>query len=263
MTVRFRVFRFEKGVGESRYDVFEVEEREGMTVLSGLFAIKEEQDGTLAFRYSCRGAVCGSCAVLINGGPRLACRTQGREVVRGGRVVRFMVYGPLALPRITTLRPGEVLVEPLPGFEVVKDLVVDIQGFFRAYRKITPWFRNTRPQERPGRMTPEDRERVRPYANCMLCGICCSVCPAQKRDPEFLGPAALAKAWRFISDSRFREKREILTIVDSPIGVWGCDTVYMCTEVCPREVPPTQGITAMRRLLLKAGIKKVLGGGER
>jgi succinate dehydrogenase / fumarate reductase iron-sulfur subunit len=262
LTVRFRVFRSGRGEEECRYDVFEVEEWEGMTVLGGLFAIKEEQDGSLAFRYSCRGAVCGSCAVLINRVPGLACRTQVRDVKNGGRVLELRVHGPLALPEITWLPPGEVLVEPLPGFKVVRDLVVDIRGFFRSYRRVTPWFRDGASEPGAGRMSPEDREKVRPYANCILCGICCAACPVHRRDPGFLGPAALAKAWRFISDARFREKEEVLRVVDSPRGVWGCDTVYMCTQVCPKEVPPTQGITAMRRLLLKEAVKKALGGGE-
>ena len=270
--VVFRVFRWEKGMDaegtkrdEGRYDVFHVEEREGMTVLEALFAIKEELDGTLAFRYSCRGAVCGSCAVLINGFPRLACRTQVREVMGGGRVFALDVRGPLALPRVRKTEPGEVLVEPLPGFKVIKDLVVDIKGFFNAYKEITPWFRDGAPGEGESRMSQRERERVEPYTNCILCGLCYSACPVQKRDPEFLGPASLAKAWRFISDPRFKErdKAEILEKVDSPRGVWGCDTVYMCTDVCPKKVPPTQGITSIRRQLLKNSIKKILGGGKR
>lgn len=259
--VTFRVFRSEKGRGaEERYDVFDLEETEGMTVLSGLFTIKEEFDGSLAFRYSCRGAVCGSCAMLINGVPRLACRTQVRDIITGGRVVTLDVRGAFALPRVRRIRPGEVVVEPLPGFKVLRDLVVDIEEFFNAYREITPWFRAGDISGRENRMSPEEREKVRPYANCILCGLCYAACPVQKRSPEFLGPAALAKAWRFIADSRFREKKELLEKVDSPRGVWGCDTVYLCTEVCPKDVPPTQGITAIRRQLLRNSLKSLIGG---
>ena len=159
--VVFRVFRWGKGDAErkdkGRYDVFQVKEKEGMSVLEALFTIKEGLDGTLAFRYSCRGAVCGSCAVSINGIPRLACRTLVTDVMGGERVVAMDVRGPLAMPRVRKTEPGEVLVEPLPGFKVIKDLVVDIKGFFEAYREITPWFRYDAPLQRESRMSRMER----------------------------------------------------------------------------------------------------------
>lgn len=260
-TVIFKVFRFERGGDERpRYDVYEVEEKPGMTVLEALFTIKEEYDGTLSFRYSCRGAVCGSCGVMINGIPRLACRTQVRDVKKGRHGLELVVKGPLATPKISRIDRGVIVVEPLPGFEVLKDLVVDIQGFFTNYREVTPWFRvEGNPSNREYLMFPEEREKLRPYVNCILCGICHAACPVPKRTPEFLGPAALAKAWRFIADPRFKEKKEVLERVDSFRGVWGCDTVYRCVEVCPKGVPPTQGVTAMRRMLLKDRFKALKG----
>jgi succinate dehydrogenase / fumarate reductase iron-sulfur subunit len=199
-----------------------------MNLLEALLGIQDEQDGTLSLRYSCRGAVCGSCAMRVNGNVVLACRTHVEELMK---------------------KPA--LIEPLPYFPVICDLIVDMSAFFEHYEKIEPYLHGkpvTRHQEY--RMEEEERKEIDPYINCILCGICFGVCPAFERDSEFLGPAILTKAFRFFIDPRDKRNGEILRITDSHGGVWGCNTVFQCVKVCPKEVPPTHAIVKMRRKIL-------------
>jgi len=200
-----------------------------MTVLEALFKIQEDLDPTLAFRYSCRGAVCGSCGMVINGHPNLACRVQ-----------------------LSQLPSTDVLLEPLPNLPLVKDLLVDMEPFWEAYRFIEPWLMPG-PREAQGehRVTEKNHGQVARFVNCILCACCYGSCPAVGRDETYLGPAALAKLFRFIRDSRDRRDwNQALGRVNGPHGVWGCDTVFRCVEACPKEVRPTDGITGLRRRLL-------------
>lgn len=250
--LRLRVFRFQEGK-ERRYDTFQVEERDGMTVLEALFKIQEELDPTLSFRYSCRGAVCGSCAMLINKIPRLACRTQVKDV-KARLIAPLQALGPFAKPALAGIERGEILVEPLPNLPPIKDLVVDMQPFFKRYESLKPWLIAREPLgEKEHLMTPEEVRKLEPYVNCILCAACYASCPAYQRDKNFLGPAALAKAYRFAADPR--NAGEFLERVDSHEGVWGCDAVFRCAEVCPKQVPPTQAITALRRRIFKRRLR--------
>nr|NIQ38155.1 4Fe-4S dicluster domain-containing protein [Pseudomonadota bacterium] len=185
--------------------------------------------GSLSFRYSCRGAVCGSCAMQVNGEVVLACRTPARNLL-----------GKTAL------------IEPLPNFPVIRDLIVDMSTFFNHYREIEPYLHERFVESlSENRMSEEERKEIDPYITCILCGICYGVCPAFGRDAQFLGPAILAKAYRFLADSRDQRFHEILEAVDSQRGLWGCNTVFQCFRICPKEVPPTRGIVKMRGKLLK------------
>lgn len=250
--LKLRIFRFQEG--KERYDTFLVEEREGMTVLEALFKIQEELDSTISFRYSCRGAVCGSCAMLINKVPRLACRTQVREMKEGRLIAPLQVLGAFARPEITRIEREEILVEPLPNLPVIKDLIVDMQPFFKHYESLQPWLvAREALGEKEHLMSPEEVKKVEPYINCILCAACYASCPAYRRNKNFLGPAVLSKAHRFLADSR--NAGEFLEKVDSRDGVWGCNTVYMCAEVCPKQVPSTQGITTLRRRILMHRLK--------
>jgi succinate dehydrogenase / fumarate reductase iron-sulfur subunit len=211
-------------------EMFEVEARKGMNLLEALLRIQDEQDPTLSFRYSCRGAVCGSCGMRVNGKLVLACRSPVGKLL--GKIV---------------------LIEPLPFFPVIRDLIVDMSLFFEHYRQIKPYL-HEKPVDlhRESLMMEAERKEIDPYIQCILCGICFGACPAYQRNPKFLGPAMLAKAYRFLADPRDVRSEEILSEVNDQAGVWGCNTVFKCTKVCPKEVPPTRAIVKMRRKILTA-----------
>lgn len=228
-----RVQRFNKEHDPSQWtDTYQVETRKGMNLLEALIKIQDEQDGTLAFRYSCRGAVCGSCAMKVNDRVVLACRTH-----------------------VEHLLGKTTLIEPLPYFPVIRDLIVDMSSFFQRYREIEPHLHGRSVAQTSEHLMHEDeRKEIDPYIQCILCGICFGVCPAFKRDSRFLGPAMLAKAYRFFADSRDKRDEEVLRKVNDQNGVWGCNTVFQCVRVCPKQVPPTHAIVKMRRKILKWGL---------
>jgi len=233
--VRFHIRRFDPerdAPGTARYDDFVVPYEESLTVLEGLFYIQEHLDGSLSFRYCCRAAVCGSCAMYINGRYRLACQTNVRH-----------------------LHSDVVTVEPLPHMPLVKDLVCDMDDFFAKYEYVQPWLqRFTPPPEREIPQAPEERRKLDMPIDCILCGACYSSCPSVWTDPEYLGPAALLKAYRFEVDSRDEAGRERLPRWDNEHGVYRCHTITNCVEACPKELNPTEGIqwlkmAAVRRRL--------------
>ena len=227
LTLRIKRFHKEKNP-QQWLETFQVETRKGMNLLEALFRIQDEQDGSLCFRYSCRGAVCGSCAMRVNGKDVLACRTH-----------------------VEDLLDKPALIEPLPLFPVIRDLIVDMSVFFDHCRKIEPYL-HSKPisSQEEYRMGEENRKEIDLYINCILCGICFGTCPAFEKDGEFLGPAILAKAFRFFADPRDIRNEKILEAVNSQQGVWGCKTVFNCVKVCPKQVPPTHGIVKMRRKIL-------------
>jgi succinate dehydrogenase / fumarate reductase iron-sulfur subunit len=235
------------------YDTFEVEEKPGMTVLEALFQVQERQDGSLCFRYSCRGAVCGSCAMLINRRPGLACRTQLSDVK--GEVIEDSDKHRILLKKgPQDARKEEVLVEPLPNLTVIRDLVVDMEHFYRLVDSIKPWINipdGKSPEENI--IGPDLQMQIERYTNCILCSTCHGSCPAAARDGRYPGPAALAKAWRFYLDPRSNKEdlADLLSRVDSKEGIWGCDVVYNCVSVCPKKVPPTTAILKLRDILGK------------
>ena len=230
-TYTFKIWRFDPAEDEEPYyQEYTLGVPEGMTVLEALLRIQAEQDGTLTFRYSCRGAVCGSCAMVINGHVDLACRTQ--------------MHG---------LDSKVVIIEPLPNLPVLKDLVVDMDLFLEKVHTVQPWLQPVKPEpEREHLVAMEQWAEAEPYANCILCACCHGVCPAAERDPEYLGPAALAKHYRFLADVRDAADEARVALVDSEQGVWGCDMVWNCVEICPKGVPPTQGIGRTRARIRRA-----------
>ena len=227
----FKVQRFDPTSDDKPYyREYTLEMPEGMTILEALLCIQAEQDGSLAFRYACRGAVCGSCAMVINGRIDLACRTQ--------------VHG---------LETKTITVEPLPNLPMLKDLVVDTKPFFEKNLAVQPWLQPAEPDpERERLVDPVQWAEAEPYTNCILCASCQSACPAAERDLQYLGPAALAKHYRFLADVRDDADEARLALVDSEQGVWGCDMVWNCVEVCPKGVPPTQGIGKTRDHIRRA-----------
>jgi succinate dehydrogenase / fumarate reductase iron-sulfur subunit len=191
LTLRIKRFHKEKDP-QQWIETFQVETRKEMNLLEALLRIQDEQDGTLSFRYSCRGAVCGSCAMRVNGKDVLACRTHVEDLLE---------------------KPA--LIGPLPLFPVIRDLIVDMSTFFNHYRKIEPYLHGKPISPHTEYTMKEDeRKEIDPYIQCILCGICFGTCPAFEKDLQFLGPAMLAKAYRFLVDSRDRRNEEILKAMD-------------------------------------------------
>lgn len=203
----------------------------GTNVLEALFHILEKYDPTLSFRYSCRGAVCGSCAMYINGRYRLACNTM-----------------------VDSLKGDRITVSPLPGLQVIKDLVVDMTSFFQKIEKVRPFLSVLESAPVEILQSPEDREKLDIIVDCILCAACYSACPVDWMNKEYLGPAALNKAYRFVADSRDSAARERLALVDNDNGIWRCHSIFNCTEACPKKISPANSIVQLRR---HAVLKKV------
>jgi succinate dehydrogenase / fumarate reductase iron-sulfur subunit len=233
-TFTLLVERYEPAKDEAPHvERFELEVTEGTTVLEALLRIQAEQDGSLALRYACRGAVCGSCAMSINGDVRLACRIQ--------------VHG---------LGEKEIRIAPLPNLPVIRDLVVDLDPFFARDAAVKPWLMPSEPDpERERLVGTEELSEAEPYSNCILCASCYGVCPVSARDPDYLGPAALARHYRFLSDPRDGADEDRLSLAGGERGVWGCDTVWRCVRVCPKGVQPTKAILATRERLSKGPVE--------
>ncbi len=248
MTIRdytFKIFRFDAARDDApAYQTYTLDVPQGMTVLEVLLRIQAEQDGSLAFRYACRGAVCGSCAMMINGREALACRTQVHGLLENPRTV----YQGADREEVEERGKGStIVVEPLRNFQVIKDLVVDMDPFFEKLEAVKPWLQPQKPH--PGRerlVEPEAWAEAEPFTNCILCACCHSVCPVAEADPHYLGPAALAQHYRFLVDVRDNADEKRLDLVDGEHGVEGCDFVWNCVHVCPKGVPPTKGIARTR-----------------
>ena len=237
-----RVYRYHEGMDSPRYDAFELEPRSGMTVLGALFQVQEKFDDSLAFRYSCRGAVCGTCAMLINKVPRLACRTQVAPLLQGNLKVAIAPY-PAIRQTVPWDPDKEILVEPLPHLPVVQDLVVDTDIFFEYYRQIEPILKSSGPNPEKERiMDPVAVKKLEVYTNCIMCAACHGACPIVGQNARYLGPAALAKLYRFHIDPREVEEDFTLKRADTPDGWWACELYGNCNRVCPKNVPPRTAI---------------------
>jgi len=242
----FRIQRFDPAHDdEPTYQTYTLDVPEGMTVLEALLRIQAEQDGSLAFRYACRGAVCGSCAMMINGREGLACRTQIHSLLDEPRTVYQGTERREVEEQAEDVRT--ITVEPLRGLEVIKDLVVDMEPFFERFDAVEPWLQPDGPDPEHERLVePEVWAEAEPYTNCILCACCYSVCPVAEGDPVYLGPAALAQHYRFLADARDGADEKRLALVGGEHGVEGCDFVWNCVEICPKGVPPTKGIAKTR-----------------
>jgi succinate dehydrogenase/fumarate reductase iron-sulfur protein len=253
--MKLKVFRFDRESGESRYDTFEIEPSPGMTVLSALFKIQEELDDSLAFRYACRGAVCGNCAMLINKVPGLACRTRIEPLLKSEGKVKLRSF-PGMEETVSWDPKNEILVEPLPSLPRIKDLIVDMDKFFEFYREVRPVFKPTsKPPEKERLMTPDAVKELEKYTNCILCAACVGSCPVSGKDEDFLGPAALAKLYRFHIDPREAGNVSRLILANSKRGWWGCEFHANCKAVCPKGVPPFEGIGRARKEIKELGMK--------
>lgn len=230
MNVTFRIFRFDPARPEARpsYRDYSVQTRTGMTVLDALLEIKGQQDGTLTFRKSCRSGICGSCAMKIHGLNRLACETQ-----------------------VEPLKLKTIVVEPLPGFRVLKDLAVDMEPFYENLARVKPFLINDEPPpDRERLQAPAEFQRISDPVACILCGACTSSCPSFWYDQDYLGPAALAKAYRYVFDSRDRGAAERMQVLDNKHGLWRCHTIFNCMDACPKRIKITQHIAMLKRRVI-------------
>jgi len=248
-----KVYRFDKANKSPHFDSYDLEPVAGMTTLGALFHIQDEIDPTLSFRYSCRGAVCGTCAMLINKVPRLACRTQLSSLLGQEETIDLKPYSAITEGE-TFDRDKEIIIEPLPHLPVLKDLIVDMDRFFKYYRTIEPVFKpkdETPDKERL--LDPSDVKELEKLTNCVLCAACFGACPVNGESPEYLGPAALAKLYRFHIDPREASDGSRLLLANSANGFWGCDFHTNCKKVCPKDVPPNYAIGQARNQLKKSG----------
>jgi len=255
--MKLKIFR-----GDSRnshFDIFDVETDTGMTVLEALFYIQNKLDDSLVFRYSCRGAICGSCAMLINKVPALACRTQVNALIEGKDNIELRPYPAIEIKE--QWNPGEeILIEPLPHLPIIKDLVVDMDRFFEYYREIEPKFKPAgKDPEKERKMEPEAVTELEKYTNCILCAACFGACPVDAKNPDYLGPAALAKLYRFHIDPREAQDDSRILLADKKNGWWACEFHANCKRVCPKGVPPNLAIGQARVKLQKMGMKQKNG----
>ncbi len=245
MRIHLSIKRFQPEIDrEPQFKDYFLEIRSDLTVLELLIQLKEEEEGSLAFRYSCRSAICGSCAMRINGSEKLACQISVRE--------EYEKYEKLQ-------------IEPLSNTSVIKDLVVDMNPFWGKVREITPWLHPDQKlshQSSKGVFTQEAYQALHNVDACILCGACVSACNSLEVSSGFIGPAALAKAYRFVADPRESdlEKRERLEALIQPNGIWDCVRCNFCVEVCPKDVKPMEAIVRLRREAIKGGLGDSPGG---
>ncbi|MGI0045620.1 MAG: succinate dehydrogenase/fumarate reductase iron-sulfur subunit [Nitrosotalea sp.] len=201
------------------------------TVLDAILHVKQNLDHSIAVRYSCRQASCGSCGMRINGYPRLACYT-----------------------KISELNSDVITVEPMFNFPVIRDLAVDFKQMFSTHKKMKPYIINDESELDSGKkeflQTPQDVEKYLQFSYCIKCGLCNSGCPTMSTDKSFIGPQGLAQAYRYVADSRDRGKKERLKVVDESHGIWRCHFAGTCSHVCPKGVDPAMAIQLLRGYLL-------------
>jgi succinate dehydrogenase / fumarate reductase iron-sulfur subunit len=236
--IEIKVFRYDpevEGKQEPRFDTFHVPFFKGMTVLDALIYARDHYDSSLTFRHSCRQAICGSDALFVNGQQRLGCKTQIAEL------------------------DTPIQIEPLPHQEVVKDLVVDMEHFYDQMEAVEPFFdaEELPADDEEQRQSRENREKVKMSTRCIWCGACMSSCNIAAGDNEYLGPAAINKAYRFAMDEREGENRkeQRLKLIEQEHGVWRCQTQFSCTEVCPKDIPLTEHIQELKREAVKSNLK--------
>jgi succinate dehydrogenase / fumarate reductase, iron-sulfur subunit len=228
MDVTFRIKRYDpENDARPHWQEFKIQAGPMDRVLDVLNELKWEQDGSISYRRSCAHGICGSDAMVINGVNRLACKVLVKDL------------------------GNEIAVEPLRGLPVLKDLIVDMEPFFDAYRAVLPYFINDDPPPVTERyQSAEDRERFDATTKCILCAACTTSCPVFWTNGRYIGPAAIVNAHRFIFDSRDHGAEQRLQALNQVNGLWRCRTAYNCTEACPRGIPVTQAIEEVKREVL-------------
>ncbi len=229
-----------RGTETGRFQAFNITRREHQTVLDVVIEIQREHDATLSYRFACRVGMCGSCAMVVNGRPRWTCRTRVREVVADGARLRL---------------------EPLHNFTVVKDLVVEMTQFFDKWKAAKGFFEpGSQPQQDFAVVPPATPQRQAADAGieCIGCGVCYSACDVVAWDQDYLGPAALNRAWTLVNDVRDRGGEARLVAVSGRSGCQACHTHMSCTSFCPKAIAPTYSIAGLKRAVLRRSLRSGL-----
>ncbi|SFH27412.1 succinate dehydrogenase / fumarate reductase iron-sulfur subunit [Desulfotomaculum arcticum] len=236
--INVKIFRYDpEADAEPRFDEYKVPLIKNMAVLDVVMHVQNYIDKTLAFRCSCRIGMCGSCAMYINGKPRLACRTQ-----------------------VTSLGTDNITIMPLPNLPIIRDLATDMAPFFEKWKKIKPYFVAKSELTEPAVIRPDsgEREFIDQMLDCITCGCCYSACSMVATNKDSIGPAALNRAYTLIADKRDAVRIERLKIVGRSYGVWRCHDQFNCAEVCPKKLIPTKSIQQLKKrsVLQKFGMFK-------
>ncbi|MCC7354960.1 MAG: succinate dehydrogenase iron-sulfur subunit [Anaerolineae bacterium] len=228
MRATIKILRFNPEVDKtSHWAEYQVDTEPNEQLLNVLHYIKWNLDGTLTLRRSCAHGICGSDAMVVNGRNRLACKV----------LMKYL--------------GSSVTVEPIRGLRVIKDLVVDMEPFMAKYKSIMPYLINDEdPGSRERPQSPEERERFDDTTKCILCAACTTACPSFWANGEYVGPAAIVQAHRFIFDSRDRGAAERLAVMNEWSGVWRCRTIFNCVEACPRDINVTKAIGEVKKAIL-------------
>ena len=231
-SITLRISKFNpKNDSSSKFVEFKVPVQKWTTVLDTILSVKQYLDPSIAVRYSCRQASCGSCGMKINGKPALACYT-----------------------KISELNSNIVTVEPMNNFPILRDLAVDMTQMFSTHKKLKPYIirddSEVTNDTKEFLQTPKEVEDYLQFSYCIKCGLCNSACPTMATDSSFIGPQALAQAYRYIADNRDKGKKERLKIIDDSHGIWRCHFAGSCSQVCPKGVDPAMGIQLLRGYLL-------------
>jgi succinate dehydrogenase / fumarate reductase, iron-sulfur subunit len=234
MKSTFIIFRFNPDADpKPRYAEYTIEVEPTDKILDCLNKIRSEQDSTLAFRASCAHGICGSDAMVINGRIALACQKLVKDFKTGNNFV----------------------IEPLPLFRVLKDLIVDLDPFFEMHRRVRPFLINQEePPEKERQQQPEKQQVIDPALRCILCAACTAACPISRVNPDYVGPAALLRAFRYVYDDRDTDTAARLAELNTDDGAWGCKTMWWCTEVCPKGIPVTRCIGQIKRAIKEHGL---------
>jgi succinate dehydrogenase / fumarate reductase, iron-sulfur subunit len=229
MQCHFLIYRYDPAKDtKAHFERYTLTAEPADKILDCLNRIRWEQDATLAFRASCAHGICGSDAMLINGSIALACQRLVRDFKTGGNFV----------------------LEPLPLFKVIKDLVVDLAPFFEKHRAVKPYLISDEVAPDKERLQePAQQQIIDPALRCILCASCTAACPINRADENYVGPAALLRAYRYIFDSRDTARKGRLADLDNEEGIWGCKTMRWCTDVCPKGIPVTKCLTTIKTAL--------------
>jgi succinate dehydrogenase / fumarate reductase iron-sulfur subunit len=238
---KFRIKRFNpEKQADPYYEEFDFEIPEGATLLDCLNHIKWNMDGALTYRMSCRSAICGSCAVKGNGHALLACQKQAAHLLKDGS--------------------DTITIEPLGNMPVIKDLVTDFKQFWEKIDQVKPYLQNNeKPPTQEREQSPQQFKKIDDATTCIMCGACYSDCQVLAVDKKFLGPAALAKAQRFVGDSRDQATGERVKELSKPGGMWDCTHCAECVERCPKPAEPFYRIKGLMESALKEGVTNNVG----